>query len=347
VAKSSSASRVPWTQFEDVPAAEGLLFGNDLTQNLCGGSVDGPGDVFDEYTRQDSHTTTSTIAATTTATISSPSFDQYGQQNYFEDQSAPALNFAYMQVEDGSLLDTLPASNSAAASASATEATGEAAAWSYSMDNHVDTVGGESCEIASHKQSGTPEANYGSPPPVTLQKDYSHRSALHIAVSQGNIRMVKLLLDRDADVGLLNKDGQTPLHLAVSATAESGKRYGGSSSVEFKEAEKTIRLLMQAGADIHATDDSGRSVLVTAVATGSEAVVQMVLDIMACEGLEDNSSNSNCNSKVLGSDVRHESIQAALNKPDAEGTLPLHMAVASGSASMVLLLLSNGADING
>jgi ankyrin repeat protein len=329
VAKSSSASRVPWTQFEDVPAAEGLLFGNDLTQNLCGGSVDGPGDVFDEYTRQDSHTTTSTIAATTTATISSPSFDQYGQQNYFEDQSAPALNFAYMQVEDGSLLDTLPASNSAATSAS------------------VDTVGGESCEIASHKQSGTPEANYGSPPPVTLQKDYSHRSALHIAVSQGNIRMVKLLLDRDADVGLLNKDGQTPLHLAVSATAESGKRYGGSSSVEFKEAEKTIRLLMQAGADIHATDDSGRSVLVTAVATGSEAVVQMVLDIMACEGLEDNSSNSNCSSKVLGSDVRHESIQAALNKPDAEGTLPLHMAVASGSASMVLLLLSNGADING
>ncbi|EFX04623.1 tyrosinase central domain containing protein [Grosmannia clavigera kw1407] len=163
---------------------------------------------------------------------------------------------------------------------------------------------------ASQKKPGIPRPCAAAP---ESESRHSRRRALHIAASHGNTCMVKLLLGR------------------ARAT----------------------------GANPRTLDKSGRSVLFTAVATGCEAAVQIVLDAMGSEDLAEHSSNpgpGSCSDsssglthtpKGVASDVGRAGIRAALNEPDAQGTLPLHLAVASGSASMVLLLLSNGADING
>lgn len=292
------------------------------------------------------------------------SFDYYDQQTY-EDESAPALTFTSIQTADISILDTSLESDGAVAAAtvSAAEVAKENVAWIYLKE----AGDGEGGGTTSHDQSGISparsiaqyyHAHYSSPPPATLKRRSNNRhTALHIAASQGNSCMVKLLLDRGADAGLLNKDGQTPLHLAVMAVAEAAKRCGsasdsdvGGGSGEAKEAERTLQLLLRArgsGADLYALDSSGHSVLFTAVAAGSEAAVQMILDAIGSESLADSSSGSSSGSKAVGSDVGPAGIRAVLNKPDAQGTLPLHLAVESGLASMVLLLLSNGANING
>ncbi|KAH8678359.1 ankyrin repeat-containing domain protein [Xylariales sp. PMI_506] len=333
--------------------------------------------------RQGSHRTTTTIAAAAaTTTTSSLSFDHYGHQNY-DVESAPALTFSSTQADDISIPVTSPASNGAAATASAVDVAEEAAAWNHLMDSHMmDTAGGESCDRARREPSSMSPADstvqyrhehYSPTPPSTMLARHRNRStSLHIAASQGDSEMVKLLLNRGANAGLLNEDGQTPLHLAVIALAKAAKRLsggcssnvdddsgGGGGSGQAKEAEKTLQLLLgarSAGADPRALDNSGRSVLFTAVATGSEGAVQMVLDSMGCEsslaGSSSSSSRSSSSSssganKGIGADVGRAGIQAALDEPDAQGTLPLHLAVASRSASMVLLLLSNGADIDG
>ena len=68
-------------------------------------------------------------------------------------------------------------------------------------------------------------------------------TVLHYAAKSGSLNMVRLLLDRGADVNAATEPGKwTPLHDATYYTIYRDLRYG----------EKIIRLLVEAGADLHA-----------------------------------------------------------------------------------------------
>ncbi|KAH8203679.1 hypothetical protein TruAng_002209 [Truncatella angustata] len=396
VAMSASTGRGTWTQSEDVlgtnllsikgsaetafptsgtTATDSSNFTNTLyqplldlnldprlTQSLGNGHASCPGDIFGGYAFQASHTTTTTVAAaaaaaaTNNTTTLSLSCDHYGEENH-QAESAPAMTTEHTQTEDISNLNTSPAFDDAEATVSSSEGIDEASAWSHSADNYMTHAGGYKSDNSSiHEQSAHS--------PLATPRNHKDKrcTALHIAALAGDSCMVELLLDRGADAGLLNKGGQTPLHLAVIGAAEAEKGFGGRHSCAnnasngggdkiAKEAEKTVRLLLRAlgaGADRRpgALDKSGRSVLFTAITTGSEAIVQMVLDALGDESVANGSSSFHSDSNGVESDARHAGIRAALQVPDARGTLPLHWAVASGSVSMVRLLLSNGADIN-
>jgi tetratricopeptide (TPR) repeat protein len=78
--------------------------------------------------------------------------------------------------------------------------------------------------------------------PVTGQ------SPLHKAAEQAKSAAVKMLVDHGADVNARDKDGQAPIHLAISR-------------VVLEDHGDLVELLVEAGADVHGKDDTGKSLV--------------------------------------------------------------------------------------
>lgn len=92
---------------------------------------------------------------------------------------------------------------------------------------------------------------------------------LHVAE---NVEITKFLIDQGADVHEVDVQGMTPLHFAAM--------YG--------QAE-VIQVLVQAGADIQATDeDDGRSPLHYAARNGNAEATRILIELGADVELEDN-----------------------------------------------------------
>ncbi|KAJ7470803.1 ankyrin repeat-containing domain protein [Mycena latifolia] len=55
------------------------------------------------------------------------------------------------------------------------------------------------------------------PAPIHLTLVQDERTALHWAASSGSTDIVRFLIDKEAEVDLVDNSGWTPLHIAVSA----------------------------------------------------------------------------------------------------------------------------------
>ncbi|KAF4634700.1 hypothetical protein G7Y89_g3402 [Cudoniella acicularis] len=93
------------------------------------------------------------------------------------------------------------------------------------------------------------------------QNTTTGRTALHSAITSGNESVVKLLLERHADVNAITEEHKNALHLAV----ESG-------------VCNVTRLILNAGADVNSTDGNGQTALHKAILGGNEEMVRMLLD---------------------------------------------------------------------
>jgi ankyrin repeat protein len=51
---------------------------------------------------------------------------------------------------------------------------------------------------------------------VNAKDKYNENTPLHMAVQEGYTEIAKLLIEKGADVNTLNKDGNTPLHIAIN-----------------------------------------------------------------------------------------------------------------------------------
>lgn len=87
------------------------------------------------------------------------------------------------------------------------------------------------------------------------------RTALHRAVCNGNEAIVRLLLERGADIIRQDGYGQTALHLAV----ENG-------------CEGLVKVLLEKITDPNLTDSLGRTALFLAVRSENEMVAKLLLD---------------------------------------------------------------------
>ncbi|KAL7297169.1 hypothetical protein TKK_0009586 [Trichogramma kaykai] len=166
--------------------------------------------------------------------------------------------------------------------------------------------------------------------------DMYRKTALHIAVENGDKKMIKLLLDHKAEVNVKNCNGRTPLHLAVR---------GGNNEI--------ARMLLLNGADVNDIicdlDENRWTPLHLAVKNKDEKMVKVLLEYNAYVNAKEDhyrtplhiASISKCQeiAKILlnaGADI---------SDVDKLGQTPLHLAIKIDDEKMVEFLLAHGASV--
>ena len=84
---------------------------------------------------------------------------------------------------------------------------------------------------------------------------------LHLAAANGDVELVKLLLDRGAMINAATQDGWTALHLAC-----------------LRGDKGLVQLLLDRDADVNVTTRSGVSALSIATSEGDREIVELLLD---------------------------------------------------------------------
>jgi hypothetical protein len=170
------------------------------------------------------------------------------------------------------------------------------------------------------------------------KKDDEGQTPLATAVVQGEVGVVRFLLEQGADPNIPNKNGLTPLDHACSrdkaiAMTLAKLLLDHGANVNTKRPNPTyitslswavssdntelVRLLIDHGADITAAYDTGATALHTAAGRGDLEIAKLLIE--------------------HGADV---------NAKLTDGWTPLHEAAYSGHKNIVELLLAHGADIN-
>lgn len=157
--------------------------------------------------------------------------------------------------------------------------------------------------------------------------DANGDTPLHVAVAQGQVTIVRLLLRHRADLSARDAQGRTPLHLALALGKVPAARllldYGADDDLQAllfalvadgSIDRDTLRLLTARDVDLNAPGPDGRPALHLAVANRNVRVASRLI--------------------TAGADV---------NRADANGVRPLALAERAGEPVMVTLLTQNGA----
>ena len=173
------------------------------------------------------------------------------------------------------------------------------------------------------------------------------RTALHVAAStEGAWRITKLLLDAGADVNVHDKLEGIPMIPVGSG--------GATPLIEAAKCRdaRALKLLLEHGADVNATERGGGTALSAAAIYGNKESVKMLLSAHA----KVNSTTKLGMSPLLFGVVRDDAelvrmlldAGAAVNVTDGAGSTPLMWAAYSESGDPEILdqLLKAGADIN-
>ncbi|OMO50038.1 Major sperm protein [Corchorus capsularis] len=152
-------------------------------------------------------------------------------------------------------------------------------------------------------------------------RDKEGRTPLHLAVSKGNIECAKMLLKSGADENAKSNDGRTALYRA----AANGNR-------------RMVEILIEMDADPTIQDDHGRSALDVAREKGHEEMVEIM------ERGKEVMLAARCgNTRRLKSLLRNG---ATMNFQDQYELTPLHAAAIKGHKEVILVLIEMGSDLD-
>ncbi|KAL5331220.1 hypothetical protein ACEPPN_000749 [Leptodophora sp. 'Broadleaf-Isolate-01'] len=160
----------------------------------------------------------------------------------------------------------------------------------------------------------------------------SNRTPLSRAAENGQEAVVRLLLEKGADVESKSNSSQTPLSWAAA-----------------RGEEAVVRLLLRKGADVESKCDFGQTPLSRAAENGQEAVVRLLLEKGADAEAKSNSSRTPLSYAAVHG---QEAIVRLLLEKGANveskcsfGQTPLSRAAENGQEAVVRLLLEKGADV--
>jgi ankyrin repeat protein len=195
--------------------------------------------------------------------------------------------------------------------------------------------------------------------------DGFNRAALQAAALKGQTLIVKLLLEKGADVTIANREGWTPLNSAsanghvniVPLLLEKGADVAVADNegwTPLKSASANghvdvVQLLLKKGADVAVADNKGWTPLKSASANGHVDVVQLLLEKGADVAVASNEGWTPLNSASANGHI--DIVQLLLEKgvdmavASNAGWTPLNLASANGHVDIVQLLLEKGADV--
>ena len=156
---------------------------------------------------------------------------------------------------------------------------------------------------------------------------------LHVASSDGHIKIARRLHECGADLKALNKDSETPLHVA-------SKR--GQLEVS--------RMLVERGADVTVQDKEGKTPLHLASQAGRPEVVRMLIehDAVVSAQNKDDQTPLHLASQAGRLEVASVLIErgAGVSAPDKDGQSPLHLAAQAGRLEFARMLINRGAGVS-
>ncbi len=165
-------------------------------------------------------------------------------------------------------------------------------------------------------------------------RDMIDRTPLYWAAEQGHTSTARLLLERGADPAAVADIYESPLHVAAS---------GGHADV--------CGLLVENGADINANSNPYMNItpLVNAVESGHARTVKLLLDLGAEYNPEDHCGYTLLHRAVHGGDT--ETVELLLDRgaeihPGLPHKTPIHSSAESGDTEVLKILLDRGGDAN-
>ena len=189
------------------------------------------------------------------------------------------------------------------------------------------------------------------------------RRPLHIAVNNGNLEAIKTLLGMSAKVNIRDKQGWSPLMMAVGwdsniheALVHAGAKEESWTPLHLAAINGDIatlrKLLDSKDSNINQVDKAGRTPLRLACYCGENSLecVQLLLDAKAKVNIADNSGNGPLH---IACYLENEAMTVALLKAGAdtnvkndEGLTPLHVICLSTNLNIVKKLVEAGTNVN-
>lgn len=149
----------------------------------------------------------------------------------------------------------------------------------------------------------------------------------------GSPEMARLLIEAGADLNTTNKDGTTPLYIAV-----------------FLEHEETAKALMDAGAKLAITDKDNVTPLHSAVAKEDLTIIMALINMGFDVNVKDQNNMTPLHAAVTKGDMEMTkaliSAGADLNCKDKGGNTPLDLAATEGHGDIAKALIKAGAHVN-
>ncbi|MFN7114996.1 MAG: ankyrin repeat domain-containing protein [Alphaproteobacteria bacterium] len=202
-------------------------------------------------------------------------------------------------------------------------------------------------------------------------RDKDGWTALHHACAREKTAVVKMLIERGADLTAVDNDGLTPLHRAMDTRSDDVidayvATLGAKADLDVLSRDgdtplihaartgfiKSIEKLLAAGADITVSGAGGLSALHTALIGDQRDVALALADALRARRIQpDTLCDKDGNTPLhiaarVDAHITAEKILdsgADINRANADGDTPLHIAVRNQHFSMIALLTDRGA----
>lgn len=163
-----------------------------------------------------------------------------------------------------------------------------------------------------------------------LGADFNCSNLLHREVSCGNYDTVNYLIDHcNVNIDLLNREGNTPLHVAI---------YSGNVGM--------VEILLNHGVDVYALDTDGNSAFQLAVISGDYSIIDLLSSYSTSEREETNDNGDSgmhiacrmgVSQKILK--LLDEEYGYYFNSQNKNGQTPLHIAVSNSNIDFVRYII--------